>query len=177
MYMSSNITPAVIEDIPQLVSLVNSAYRGETSKKGWTTEADLLDGIRTDEASLYIIMNKPAALILKYLNDENEITGCVYLETNDDELYLGMLSVAPQAQAQGIGKQLMKASEAYAQQHGLKAVVMTVISVRTELITWYERHGFRQTGNLKPFPDDSKAGIPKQPLQFVVLKKLLKQQP
>jgi ribosomal protein S18 acetylase RimI-like enzyme len=173
--MLFKITPAAIEDIPQLVSLVNSAYRGEASKKGWTTEADLLDGIRTDEASLYIIMNKPSAVILKYLNENNEITGCVYLEANNDELYLGMLSVAPQSQAQGIGKQLMKASEEYAQQHGLKAVVMTVISVRTELIKWYERHGYKQTGHLKPFPDDNKAGVPKKPLQFVVLKKLLKQ--
>ncbi len=175
MDMPSNITPAAIEDIPALVSLVNSAYRGEASKKGWTTEADLLDGMRTDEASLYIIMNKLSAVILKYLNDKNEISGCVYLETNNDELYLGMLSVAPQEQAQGIGKQLMKASEAYAQQHGVKGIVITVISVRAELIAWYERHGFKQTGHLKPFPEDSRAGIPKQPVQFVVLKKLLKQ--
>jgi len=173
--MLSKITPAVVEDIPKLVSLVNNAYRGEASKKGWTTEADLLDGVRTDEASLYIILNKPSAVILKYLNEKNEITGCVYLEENNDELYLGMLSVSPEAQAQGIGKQLMKASEAYAQQHGVKGVVITVISVRAELIAWYERHGFKQTGHLKPFPEDSRAGIPKQSLQFVVLKKLLKQ--
>jgi ribosomal protein S18 acetylase RimI-like enzyme len=116
---------------------------------------DLLDGIRTDEASIYIIINKPAAVILKYLNGENEITGCVYLEKNKDELYLGMLSVSPEAQAQGIGKQLMKASEEYAQQQGLKAVVITVISVRSELIAWYERRGYKQTGRIEPFPDDA----------------------
>ncbi len=175
MFMRSNIRPAVIEDIPELVSLVNNAYRGEASKKGWTTEADLLDGIRTDEASLYIILNKPSAVILKYSNEKNEITGCVYLEKNNDELYLGMLSVSPEAQAQGIGKQLMKASEEYAQQHRLKAVVMTVISVRTELIAWYERRGYNQTGQIEPFPEDEKVGVPTQPLQFIVLKKLLKQ--
>lgn len=173
--MSFKITPASIEDIPQLVSLVNSAYRGEASKKGWTTEADLLDGIRTDEASLYIIMNKPSAVFLKYLNDKNEITGCVYLEKNKDELYLGMLSVSPEAQAQGIGKKLMKASEDHAQQHGLKAVVMTVISVRTELIVWYERRGYKRTGQIEPFPYDTKSGVPTQPLQFIIMKKLLKQ--
>ncbi len=173
--MSSKITPAVIEDIPELVSLVNSAYRGEASKKGWTTEADLLDGIRTDEASLYIILNKPAAVILKYLNEENEIAGCVYLEKNNDELYLGMLSVLPEEQAQGIGKQLMKASEDYAQDYKLKAVVITVISVRTELIAWYERRGYKQTGQIKPFPEDKRSGVPTQPLQFIIMKKLLKQ--
>ncbi len=173
--MSYNITTAVIEDIPALVSLVNSAYRGEASKKGWTTEADLLNGIRTDEASLYIIINKPSAVIFKYLNEKNEITGCVYVEKNKDELYLGMLSVSPEAQAQGIGKQLMKASEDYAQHHKLKAVVMTVISVRTELIEWYQRRGYKQTGQVKPFPNDKKSGVPNQPLQFVVMKKLLKQ--
>ncbi len=173
--MSSKITHAVIEDIPQLVSLVNSAYRGEASKKGWTTEADLLDGIRTDEASLYIILNKPAAVILKYLNEENEIAGCVYLEKNNDELYLGMLSVLPEEQAQGIGKQLMKASEDYAQDYKLKAVVITVISVRTELIAWYERRGYKQTGQIKPFAEDKRSGVPTQPLQFIIMKKLLKQ--
>jgi ribosomal protein S18 acetylase RimI-like enzyme len=173
--MSSKITPAVIEDIPELVSLVNSAYRGEASKKGWTTEADLLDGIRTDEASLYIILNKPAAVILKYLNEENEIAGCVYLEKNNDELYLGMLSVLPEEQAQGIGKQLMKASKDYAQDYKLKAVVITVISVRTELIAWYERRGYKQTGQIKPFPEDKRSGVPTQPLQFIIMKKLLKQ--
>ncbi len=172
--MSSKITPAVIEDIPELVSLVNNAYRGEASKKGWTTEADLLDGIRTDEASLYIIMNKPSAVILKYLNEKTEITGCVYLEKNNDELYLGMLSVLPQAQAQGIGKQLMKASEDYAQDYKLKAVVITVISVRTELIAWYERRGYKQTGQIKPFPEDKRSCVPTQPLQFIIMKKLLK---
>jgi ribosomal protein S18 acetylase RimI-like enzyme len=84
------------------------------------------------------------------------------------------LSVSPEAQAQGIGKQLMKASEEYAQQQGLKAVVITVISVRSELIAWYERRGYKQTGRIEPFPDDAKSGIPNQPLQFVVMKKLLK---
>ncbi len=86
-----------------------------------------------------------------------------------------MLSVSPEAQAQGIGKQLMKASEDYARHYKLKAVVMTVISVRTELIEWYERRGFKPTSQIKPFPNDKKSGVPAQPLQFVVMKKLLKQ--
>jgi ribosomal protein S18 acetylase RimI-like enzyme len=171
--MPDLIVPADVSDIPDILVLVNSAYRGEASKKGWTTEADLLDGIRIDDRSLREILIKQDATLLKYISQSDEIEGCVYLEKYDEDLYLGMLSVSPFKQSKGIGKQLLEASEEYARQEGLKAVVMTVISVRTELIAWYERMGYKQTGELKPFPNDTRFGIPKQPLQFIVMKKLL----
>ncbi len=161
---------ATEQDISALDRLVNSAYRGESSRKGWTTEADLLDGIRTSEASLRTMLQNPNAMILKY-EEAGHLLGCVYLEMKGNDLYLGMLTVSPDIQAKGIGKQLLMAAEQIAQHRKCRALTMTVITVRHELIAWYERRGYRKTGQIEPFPDDSRFGIQKQPLEFMVLKK------
>jgi ribosomal protein S18 acetylase RimI-like enzyme len=174
MFSSLQITPATDKDIPSLHQLVNSAYRGESSKKGWTTEADLLDGIRTDEDGLKEMMDQPNAVILKCEDESNGIIGCVYLQQQKDELYLGMLTVSPELQAKGIGKQLLNAADNYALQLNCTAIIMTVISVRKELIAWYERHGFHTTGETKPFPNNVRFGIPKQSLEFVIMRKQMK---
>src|SRR6478672_6912293 len=129
-------------DIPELVKLINSAYRGESSKKGWTTEADLLDGQRTDEAAMAELISKADAALLKYENADGILQGCVFLEKQANQMYLGMLTVVPHLQNSGIGKQLLRAAEAYSQDQACAAVVMSVISVRNELISWYERHGY-----------------------------------
>lgn len=160
-------------DIPQLEKLVNSAYRGEASKKGWTTEAELLDGIRTDAEALAKMIHQPGSVILKCTDGMNELLGCVFLQNQDGRMYLGMLTVAPDIQAQGIGKKILEASEAYAKEQGCASVIMTVITVRHELIRWYERRGYRQTEEKRPFPSDPRFGIPKQPLEFVVMEKQL----
>lgn len=171
--MNENISVATMNDIPQLLQLINSAYRGEEAKKGWTHEADLIDGtMRTDEHSLKQLIQKPNAVILKYQIDQ-KIVACVYLEKKDNKLYLGMLSVSPAIQAQGIGKKLLKAADDYAKQHGCNAVEMTVISIRKELIAWYERNGYQQTSKREPFPDDGKFGNPRQQLEFIYLEKQL----
>lgn len=172
--MSTNIFPIATEtDIPSLDKLVNSAYRGESSKKGWTTEADLLGGIRTDADGLKKMMSEPGAVILKYTGEENELQGCVFLKQKGSKLYLGMLTVHPELQAKGIGKKLLSAAEAYAHQKGCDGITMTVISVRHELIAWYERHGYQKTGETEPFPTDPSFGLPKQALEFVVMEKQL----
>jgi ribosomal protein S18 acetylase RimI-like enzyme len=175
MFDNLTISVATTSDVPELVQLVNSAYRGETSKKGWTTEADLLDGIRIDETSLTNLITRPAASLLKCSNGKGELLGCVYLHQQQDEMYLGMLTVSPEKQASGIGKQLLEASEEYTKQRGCKAIVMTVISVRDELIAWYERRGFYRTDEKQAFPKDPRFGIPKQPLEFVVMRKELEE--
>ena len=165
------VTIATEKDIPALNILVNSAYRGDASKQGWTTEADLLDGIRTDEESLKELMHQPNAFLLKY-EEENKILGCVYLKQEDDKLYLGMLTVSPLLQNKGIGKILLNASEDEARKRNCTAVFMTVISQRTELINWYKKHGYYDTGKTKPFPEnDPRFGIPKTKLEFIVLEK------
>lgn len=170
------VSIATIEDIPALVSLINSAYRGEASKKGWTTEADLLEGeLRTDIPTLIEIMSRPDAVILKYTTAEKVITGSVFLEKQERGLYLGMLSVSPLQQAGGIGKQLMKAAEQHAREKNCPCIFMNVISVRSELIAWYERLGYQLTEERTPLPDDNRFGVPAQPLEFAIMEKSIKQ--
>ena len=159
-------------DIPALVALLDIAYRGEESKKGWTSEADLLLGNkRTDETIVHEMMNTPGTVFLKYLNDQNNIEGCVFLQKNENKLYLGMLCVSPSAQAKGIGKQLMESAELHAKNLHCISIYMTVISIRHELIAWYERKGYFKTGEKKPFPVDERFGIPTQKLEFDILEK------
>lgn len=168
------ISKATVTDAPALTTLINCAYRGESSKQGWTTEADLLDGQRTDVAAVTDLLAKPDATLLKYENSHGVLQGCVYLEKRSNEMYLGMLTVAPHLQNSGIGKKLLQGAEAYACEQGCTTVVMSVISVRDELIAWYERHGYHKTGATKPFPHtDPRFGIPKQPLEFLILEKAL----
>lgn len=169
--MDYKIQTATAPDVPALNKLVNSAYRGESSKKGWASEADLLDGTRIDEAAMLELIGDKNTTILKYTED-GIILGCVELRKEKGNLYLGMLSVQPDLQAKGIGKKLMSASEDFARQQGCKKIFMTVISVRGKLIEWYVRHGYRLTGERKPFSmPDERWGIPRQELEFVVLEK------
>ncbi|MBD0377578.1 MAG: GNAT family N-acetyltransferase [Flavisolibacter sp.] len=167
------ITPAAINDVPSLEALINSAYRGESSKRGWTTEADYLDGIRTDQEALSDLIGRKDAVILKATNKNGELMGCVFLQKKGDQLYLGMLTVRPTMQDRGIGKQLLKASEDYAIANGCRSIAMTVISIRSELIAWYERKGYKQTGQKEPFPTDPRFGKPKRRLEFIVMEKVL----
>jgi ribosomal protein S18 acetylase RimI-like enzyme len=168
------ITIAAKEDIAPIEKLVNSAYRGDSSRKGWTTEADLLDGIRTNKDVLSGMINRGDSIVLKCSNAKNQLVGCVYLQKKEDKLYLGMLTVAPDIQAQGIGKKLLQAAEEYAQTQQCTAITITVISLRQELIKWYERRGYKATGERKPFPsNDPRFGLPKQQLEFIVMEKKL----
>lgn len=172
--MNLQIIAAQKEDITALVKLVNSAFRGESSKQGWTHEADLLYGeLRIDEPLMTAQINDEDAVILKCINDERQIKGCVYLKKQKNKVYLGMLTVDPKSQGEGIGKLLLKASEEWARQQGFSIICMTVITLRTELIDWYVRHGYKRTGRTKPFPVDEKFGVPAEPLFFEVLEKEL----
>jgi ribosomal protein S18 acetylase RimI-like enzyme len=171
--MDYTITPATLGDVPALNKLVNSAYRGDESRKGWASEADLLDGTRIDEAALRDMLREPGVTVLAY-KEKGELHGCVELRHVGDKLYLGMLSVKPGLQGKGIGKKLMRAGEEFASAQACVKIFMTVISVRQSLIEWYVRHGYRLTGERKPFVvPDERWGIPKQPLEFVVLEKAI----
>lgn len=167
------ISTATEADAQRISTLVNSAYRGDYSKKGWTTEADLLDGTRTDAAAIADIIARPSTVLLVY-REGDEISGCVELDLRDGQLYLGMLTVDPAKQANGIGKILLHAGEDFARNKKCDKIFMTVISVRSELIDWYKRHGYADTGHRKPFNFiDPRFGKPKKPLEFVVLEKQL----
>lgn len=165
------ISKATLQDIPSLNILINSAYRGETSKKGWTTEAHLLEGKRTTEEELTAIILDPKNTFLKF-TENDQIIGSVLLVEKEHQLYVGMLTVSPELQNRGIGKQLLAEAENHAKSLGLSTLSMTVVSVRAELIAWYKRHGYEDTGEREPFPSsDIHINISDQPLEFIYLEK------
>jgi ribosomal protein S18 acetylase RimI-like enzyme len=166
-----SIIPATLTDVPELTALINSSYRGESSKKGWTTEANLIGGQRIDNESLAEQMEDPNAVVLKNTDDTGKITGCVYLQKHGDKLYLGMLTVSPLLQANGLGRQLLHAAENYARSINYHTITMTVITTRTELVNWYERRGYQKTGEVIPLIITEKFGILKQPIEMFRLEK------
>jgi ribosomal protein S18 acetylase RimI-like enzyme len=172
---SYTIQTAELRDAPALADLVNSAYRGDSSRQGWTTEADFLGGQRTDAEKVSEMILSPEAVILMGLR-EGRLEACVYLQKKGRRAYLGMLTVRPELQNAGWGKRLLKQSEAWVRAHWQSDhIEMTVITIRTELIAWYERHGYKKTGRTQPFPyNDERFGIPKVPdLKFIVLEKTI----
>ncbi len=167
---------AVVADVAPLVALVNSAYRGESSRAGWTTEADLLGGQRTDADELsQLIAQEGSALLL--CECAGEIVGSVHVERVDaTTAYLGMLVIRPVLQGQGLGRRLMAEAERFAgAEWGAKRMQMQVIALRRELIAYYERRGYRRNGETRPFPaGDPRFGLPKVAgLSVEVLEKAL----
>ena len=162
-------------DIDAIVALVQSAYRGEASKRGWTTEADLLDGRRIDATGVAELLGRADARIL-LVEADHELLACAQLERQGDSGYFGMFSVRPVLQGGGIGRAtLAEAERIVRDEWGCATMRMTVISVRDELIAWYERRGYRRTGEYSPFPyGDERFGIPRRDdLRFELLTKPL----
>jgi ribosomal protein S18 acetylase RimI-like enzyme len=166
-----HISVADKKDIPALVELVNKAYRNVDANSGWTTEANLFEGSRANEESLKHLSDHSHSVFLKYAKD-NKIVGCVYLHKQQSKMYLGVLAVSPECQDTGIGKELLSGAEEYARKHKCNTITMTVISIRQELVAWYKRRGYNETGEIKPFPYD-KVNRPKQALELLVLEKKL----
>ena len=171
----SVIRPATPVDADEIVRLVNSAYRGDSSRAGWTTEADLLGGQRTDRREIQRLIEVENSLLLLALDDD-ELIGSVHLQRIDGETaYLGMLVIKPVLQGRGLGNRLMQAAEMLARNEWKASrIQMQVIVLRHELIAYYERRGYCRTGEHRPFPNKPEFGLPKVPdLQFAVLEKWL----
>lgn len=144
--------PALLSESSVIASLVNAAYRGETSRQGWTTEADLLDGLRTTTEEVQSLVGSEHSILLAGIKND-EIIASVCLEKDADAAHIGMFVVSPAMQGLGIGKQLLADAESYAQRHwGVRMFLMHVISVRHELIAFYLRRGYGRTGKMRPFP-------------------------
>ncbi|WP_407554210.1 GNAT family N-acetyltransferase [Streptomyces sp. Pv4-95] len=162
-------------DIPELVGLIESAYRGDTSRAGWTTEADLLEGQRTDPDGVAAVVRNETGLLLIAERD-GELIACCQLEHRGEHAYFGMFAVRPALQGGGLGKVIIAEAERTVQATwGAREMHMTVIRQREELIAWYERRGYRRTGRLTPFPyGDERFGIPQRDdLEFELLVKPL----
>ena len=162
-------------DIPAIVELVTAAYRGESSRKGWTTEADLLDGPRIDPDVLATDLARPRSIVL-LAERGGALLACAHVAEEDGAGYFGMFAVRPELQGGGLGKAVLAEAERIAREDwDLPVMLMTVIDVRDSLIAYYGRRGYRRTGIHKPFPyGDERFGIPlRDDLRFEVLEKPL----
>ncbi|GAB2729630.1 GNAT family N-acetyltransferase [Streptomyces bullii] len=162
-------------DVDELVTLIQSAYRGESSRAGWTTEADILEGQRTDPEGVLEVIKSPDSRLLT-MELEGRIVACCQLEHRGDHAYFGMFAVSPGLQGGGLGRAVLAEAERQARRTwGVTEMHMTVISVRDDLIAWYERRGYRRTGRTTPFPyGDERFGVPRRDdLEFELLVKEL----
>lgn len=167
---------ATAGDIPAVVALVTSAYRGDASRAGWTTEADLLDGQRVDPEGVLADIERPDSRVL-LAEQGGRLLACAHVEKQGDAGYFGMFAVQPGLQGGGVGKRVLDEAERIAREEWqCTDMRMTVIDVRDELIAWYERRGYRRTGEYRPFPyGDERFGIPRRDdLRFEWLAKRLR---
>lgn len=166
---------ATAADVDALVPLVTSAYRGDASRAGWTTEADILDGNRIVPEVLLEDIARPRSRILMAWRD-GVLLGCAHVEARGDAGYFGMFAVIPALQGAGLGRAILAEAERVVREEWqLPRMRMTVIDLREELIAWYERRGYHRTGETQPFPaTDPRFGLPKRDdLRFAVLEKEL----
>jgi ribosomal protein S18 acetylase RimI-like enzyme len=172
------ITPARACDLPEVAALVNGAYRGEGAAAGWTTEAGYITGQRTDVALLRAdLAAQPDAQLLIWRDEaDGPVLGCVWLAPlGQGRFYLGMLAIRPDLQDRQLGRSLLRAAERRAADLGAEQIEMTVINIRDSLIAWYQRRGYRLTGETRPFPHDQAVfgTALRSDLTFVVLEKSL----
>lgn len=161
-------------DVEPLVELIESAYRGDSSRGGWTTEADLLHGQRTDADGVRAVLTAPGSRMLVAERD-GELVACCQLEQRDAVGYFGMFAVRPGHQGGGVGREVLAEAERLARGWGARELHMTVIVQREELIAYYQRRGYRRTGERSPFPyGDPRFGLPQRDdLAFELLVKPL----
>jgi GNAT superfamily N-acetyltransferase len=163
-------------DVERVVALVESAYRGQVSRAGWTTEADLLDGQRTDRREVSESIEDPAVRIV-LASEADEVVACVLVRAESGAAgHIGMFAVRPTLQSRGIGGALLACAEHVArEEHGATVAKMTVIEQRPELLAWYARRGYHLTGETEPFPyGNERFGLPRRDdLRFLVLEKRL----
>lgn len=178
--MTAVVETATRAHLDEVAATVNAAYRGDAARRGWTHEADLVDGQRTDSAMLADELDAPDPSTILVLRDgpDGPILACVLTQTFRDDgerlvCHLAMLTVRPDHQGRGLGDRLIAEVEARARAAGCTAVEMTVIHLRETLIAFYGRRGYRPTGRTKPFPrGDARFGRPlRDDLHFVVLEK------
>jgi GNAT superfamily N-acetyltransferase len=157
---------ATANDAPLVHPLVESAYRGDESRRGWTTEADLLTGNRIVLPDLLAKITHPAgAVLLAFDTTSHEqdsekaepalVACCEVSQRSHRAAYFGLFAVSPRRQGGGIGRQVMEYAEEYCKRRwGTVKMEINVLSGRPALVAWYERRGYRKTGANQPFPKE-----------------------
>ncbi len=174
MRQANAIRWASAGDADAIVALAQSAYRGDASRAGWTTEADFLDGQRIDRDGILAMIGDDQGVLLLHQGDE--LLACAHLRRDGDRCWFGLFAVQPGRQGQGIGDRLLQAAERQAaDRFGATAIRMYVIWLRDSLIAWYQRRGYAHTGEQASFPyGDARFGLPRRDdLYFIVLEKPL----
>lgn len=178
--MPLHLRHATLADVSSIVARVESAYRGASGARGWTTESQLIDGQRTDDADIATTLQAPGTTMLLLEDDDAHLVACCLVEARGTDAYFGLFAVDPDWQAGGVGKTLLAHAESFARDTLLAdAMVLSVIEQRHELIAWYVRRGYTRTGETLPFPyGNVRAGIPKRDdLRFMVMRKALRVPP
>lgn len=162
------------DEAPQITALIERAYRGEESKSGWTSEADLLTGPRTSVDEIAAIMRDPLARFIVASDSTKDLAACALIRNEEASGYFGMFAVRPDIQGGGLGKTMLEAAERHIKDlWRLDTVYMTVINLRHDLIAYYERRGYKRTGERKPFPFDAAPGATRRDFHLAVLRKTL----
>jgi ribosomal protein S18 acetylase RimI-like enzyme len=144
---------AKASDAQKLRALIESGYRGESARQGWTNEADLLEGNRTTPEEVAAMIAAPEKRVLLAERNGTLIGTVTVTDLGDGRAYMGLLCVSPTLQADGLGSALLSEGESLAiREFGTRVVEGMVLDVRTDLIAYYERRGFVRTGELRPFP-------------------------
>jgi ribosomal protein S18 acetylase RimI-like enzyme len=171
------VAPGTPRDAAALAGMINSSYRAEGKAAGWTHEADLLAGARVGADALKrVLATEEATMLLMRRKTDAKLVGCVSVEPMADaHCYLSLLAIDPDHQDCGYGRLLLAEAETFAHARGARTARMTVIRQRETLIAWYERRGYRRTGEVLSFPyDDPNVGTPlRDDLQLMVLQKPL----
>ncbi|AEG47893.1 GCN5-related N-acetyltransferase [Sphingobium chlorophenolicum L-1] len=165
-----DIRPAALSDLPQLHPIIERAYRGDTARESWAIESAPPSGPRTSIAALEAILANPAERLLVALRTDGTPSGCVQISDKGAGVaYLGLLCVDPGLQSSGLGHQLIAAAEQLAATtFAARRMEMTVIATHDKLIQYYQRRGYRPTGERRPYP------VPLDPpRQMLVLAKSL----
>ena len=163
-----------ISDAQAILTLIESAFRGDSSRQGWTTEADMLEGQRTDLAEVSGLLERADTYFV--MAEQNEtLLGNVCLTVHDRITHLGMFAVQPSQQSSGLGRALLQRAEQVARTElAAEVMEMSVIAQRTELLAWYVRRGYVATGEVRPFPYGDERVLPQRDdLHFLVLSKKL----
>jgi ribosomal protein S18 acetylase RimI-like enzyme len=169
---------AAPSDYAEIIDLANLAYRGhEGAVPSWNVEKGIVDGQRLDDSLLREeLAAKPDGALLVYREGDGPLLGTAWLTPESDDVwFLGLLTVRPELQNQQLGRRLLAAAEEYASDRGAKRMRIGVLHVRDTLIAWYERRGYRATGEIEPYPyDDLRFGTPlRENLHFLIMEKAI----